>query len=103
MSEFNVGDKVICIGMDPGYSNKLIVGQTYTITSIGGQLWIKVKENNGVNSYSTIYFKRSLTHDSIEHLIKLANEGRQAADKLLSKYAHKVVVENGVYILKDDI
>lgn len=46
MSKFKAGDKVECIGMDPGYRTQLTINKIYTVKTIYYDNWIKVNEIN---------------------------------------------------------
>ena len=56
MSEFKAGDKVICIGMDENYCDKLAIGEVYTVRHTyrhNGNSWINIIGRLG---YQTKYF-----------------------------------------------
>jgi len=56
-SNFRVGQKVRCIGMDELYQNKLTIGQVYTISRISEPGNIYVEENNGRFFYAPEFFE----------------------------------------------
>lgn len=61
MKKFNVGDKVVCT--DSGITtNSLVVGQTYTVTKVDGDL---VYVDNG--KFGWLFFRFKLD-DSMDHL-----------------------------------
>lgn len=63
MGKFIEKDRVKCVGMDPIYREKLIVGRTYTVRNtfpvLGGDKWISVYENAGGYAYECSYFELS--------------------------------------------
>lgn len=59
-NSFDIGDSVICIGMNEDYQDKLVIGEIYTLASIKftcGEHWFTVLENDEINSYCSDYFK----------------------------------------------
>jgi len=104
--KFKVGDMVRCIDNKGGgkrIEDYLHVGQVYKVIrafSIYGtnRLEIPGKHNWYLNETRFVLAEKALI---IKNIVDTANKGRRAANILLKRYADKVTVKNGKYVIKE--